>query len=328
MSLGGAFHRNGSMRGTLSTVPQADDSNYAAVILAGGDGVRLSSFTRKVFGYHVPKQFCPLFEGETLLDRTMRRVSLVVPPAQTLTVLNRAHERFYSPLLAATASSRLLVEPANRGTAAAILCALRRLIDSEHTGSVAIFPSDHYVSDDSTFMRHVAAAFHAVDLAPRLTVLLGVTPDGPEAEYGWIEPGAPVAATHSVLGHINQIRRFWEKPSPDVARDLYRGNCLWNSFVFVGNALNLLSLIASALPEMYGEFARVDSFSDGASEEENLRTIFRDLPTVDFSRSVLANFPEEFSVLPVTGVTWSDLGDPRRLVAAISTGNGRIAGEA
>ena len=78
MPLAGTAHRNGTY-GPLSTTPQSDESRYAAVILAGGDGVRLSSFTRKVFGYHVPKQFCPLFKGETLLEQTMHRVSLIVP---------------------------------------------------------------------------------------------------------------------------------------------------------------------------------------------------------------------------------------------------------
>jgi hypothetical protein len=58
--------------------PQCDGSKYAAVILAGGDGVRLRAFTHEHFGYHLPKQFCPLFEGQTLLEQTMRRVSLVV----------------------------------------------------------------------------------------------------------------------------------------------------------------------------------------------------------------------------------------------------------
>ncbi len=35
-----------------------DDFNYAAVILAGGDGVRLSSFSREVYGYHLPILRC------------------------------------------------------------------------------------------------------------------------------------------------------------------------------------------------------------------------------------------------------------------------------
>ena len=317
-------HRNWTP-GPASTTPQSDESKYAAVILAGGDGMRLSSFTRKVYGYHLPKQFCPLFEGETLLERTMRRVSLVVPPAQTMTVLNRAHDRFYTPILERTASSRLVLQPENRGTAAAIVCALCRMIEREHTGPVAIFPSDHYVGDDSTFMRHVSAAFRAVEIAPRLTVLLGMAPEVPETEYGWIEPGLAVSPSHPELRQINQIRRFWEKPSLDVAHDLYARNCLWNSFILVGNVLNLLSLTASALPEMYREFTRVESFPDGLSEDEVLETIFRDLPSVDFSRSVLAEFPAEFSVMPVTGVSWSDLGDSRRLLAAISSDGGHIS---
>src|SRR5271170_836017 len=318
----GATHRNGTSA-PFSDARKSIGSSCAAVILAGGDGLRLSSFTRKVFGYHLPKQFCPLFEGDTLLERTLRRISPIVPSAQTMIVLNRAHEQFYSSLLENTAPSSLLVQPQNRGTAPAIMCALRRLIDRGHTGAVAIFPSDHYVSDDSVFMRHVSAAFHAVEVAPKLAVLLGIAPDGPETEYGWIEPGAPVAAAHPVLEQINQVRRFWEKPSSDVAHDLYDRDCLWNSFVLVANAPALLSLMARALPAMYREFSRVESFA-ASTDERTLRTVFQDLPPVDFSQSVLAEFPQEFSVLPVTGVSWSDLGDPKRLLAAISHDSGRI----
>jgi len=306
---------------------QFHDSGCAAVILAGGDGVRLSSFTREVFGYHLPKQFCPLFEGKTLLEQTMLRVSLLVPAARTITVLNYAHEPFYAPLLNGTASRNLLVQPENRGTAAAILGALIRLVEAGHTGAVAIFPSDHYVSDDSIFMRHVAAAFHAVDFSPQLIALLGITPDGPETEYGWIEPGAPVATAHAALGRISHIRRFWEKPSPNIARDLYDRRCLWNSFVLVANAPTLLSLIARALPEVYLAITPIRSFLGTATEEEVLRTDYRDLPSVDFSGRVLAEFPAELAVLPVTGVSWSDLGDPKRMLAVIaSSGAHAISG--
>jgi mannose-1-phosphate guanylyltransferase len=174
-------------------------------------------------------------------------------------------------------------------------------------------------------MRHVSDALRAAELAPELIVLLGITPDGPETEYGWIEPGPPVAATHHPLGQINQVRHFWEKPSLEVARDLYSRNYLWNSFIFVGNAMSLLSLIATALPEMFRPFSGVELFTGSASEKD-LQTIFLNLPSLDFSRSVLAEFPAEFSVLPVTGVTWSDLGEPRRLLAAISSGGDRHFG--
>ena len=49
-----------------------------ALILAGGDGTRLSALTRRITGDPRPKQFCPLLDGgETLLDRTRRRVDLL-----------------------------------------------------------------------------------------------------------------------------------------------------------------------------------------------------------------------------------------------------------
>ena len=48
-------------------------SERAAVILAGGDGTRLSAFTREMFGEEIPKQFCRFRSEYTLLEQTWRR---------------------------------------------------------------------------------------------------------------------------------------------------------------------------------------------------------------------------------------------------------------
>src|SRR5260370_13435455 len=293
---------NGKSEPLFLTTSYFDDSNYSAVILAGGDGVRLSSYTREVYGYHLPKQFCPLFDGETLLEQTIRRVSILVPPSQTLTVLNRAHRKFYAPILNGTAAGDVLIQPQNRGTAPAILCSLLRLIEAGRTGPVALFPSDHYVRHDSAFMIQVATAVRAVNRSPQLTVLLGIARDGPETEYGWIEPGSPLALPEVGIGKISRIRRFLEKPSPDVARELYDRNYLWNSFVLIANPTTLLSLIARALPELYRVFSGVQPFFGGPVEDEILQTIYPQLSSADFSASVLADYSTEFSVLPVSGV--------------------------
>ncbi len=307
--------------------PEFQEANCAAVILARGEGARLSSyiFGYHLFGYHLPKQFCPLFDGKTLLGETLDRVSLVVPRSKTVAVLNRAHERFYSRLVDGMSARNCFIQPENRGTAPAILGALLRLIESGHTGAVAIFPSDHYVADDTKFMRHVARAFSAVDRSPQLIVLLGITPDGPENEYGWIEPGTPAADTHPAFAQIARIRSFWEKPSPAVACELCERGYLWNSFIVIADAVVLLSLIAVAVPELYLAMTRVRSFFGTGIEDEVLGSVYRDLPVVDFSGSVLAASPTELSVLPVAGVGWSDLGDQKRLLAAISSGGQRIS---
>lgn len=45
------------------------------VILAGGDGTRLTSLTRQITGDDRPKQFCPSLGADTLLSETRRRVA-------------------------------------------------------------------------------------------------------------------------------------------------------------------------------------------------------------------------------------------------------------
>jgi mannose-1-phosphate guanylyltransferase len=75
--------------------------NDWAVILAGGDGTRLKSLTRRISGDDRPKQFCRILGHETLLEQTQRRVSLEVAPQRTIYVLNRAHQLYYAPLLTA-----------------------------------------------------------------------------------------------------------------------------------------------------------------------------------------------------------------------------------
>jgi mannose-1-phosphate guanylyltransferase len=326
MSGAGTAGRRVKSEPAFLTSSEQENPNYSAVILAGGEGERLSSFTRELYGHHLPKQFCPLFGGKTLLEQTLRRVSLLVRPSQTVIVLNRAHKRFYSPLLNGTEYLNLVYQPENRGTAPAILCALLRLLETGHTGPVAIFPSDHYVSDDYVFMQHVSAAMRAIERTPRVAVLLGIAPDSPEVDYGWIEPGTPVELPRSGRAQISRVRRFLEKPSADVARELYRQHYLWNSFVVIGNATRLVSLIAKALPELHSVFEGIRPFFGGAVEEEVLRIVFEELPSIDFSRSVLTKLPTEFSVMPVSGVSWSDLGDAKRMAAAISSSGNRISG--
>src|SRR5258705_10878561 len=75
-------------------------SRHWSVILAGGDGVRLRALTRGLTGDDRPKQFCALVGPDALVTEPGRRAALVAPAHRTLVVVNRAHERFYTPLLA------------------------------------------------------------------------------------------------------------------------------------------------------------------------------------------------------------------------------------
>ena len=60
-----------------------------AVILAGGDGTRLKSLTRRITDDERPKQFCPVMGDVTLVEETQKRVAIELAKERTVFVVNR-----------------------------------------------------------------------------------------------------------------------------------------------------------------------------------------------------------------------------------------------
>ena len=162
-------------------------------------------------------------------------------------------------------------------------------------------------------MGHVDAAFDLVTARPDVVTLLGVTPDRPETEYGWIEPAQPIAGPEA--RPFFGVRRFWEKPAPALAQTLLEDGCLWNSFVMVGRGATLLGLIERTLPDLTRGFLPIRRFMGTPLEATVVEAVYRGLPAADFSRGVLGRSAAHLAVLPVRGVAWSDLGHPARVLA-------------
>ena len=302
-------------RGNGTRDPRAHPvgQNRSAIVLAGGDGTRLRELTRQIAGDDRPKQFCPLLGEKTLLGETRGRVALAVPPSRTFFSVTASHARYYAPLLADVRSRQVVAQPVNRGTAPAILYALLRVAAVTPSAPVAIFPSDHHVSDDEDFMAHVHAAFDLVDARPDLVTLLGITPDRPETEYGWIEPAQPIVGPRG--RPFYGVRRFWEKPASELAQALLADGCLWNSFVMVGLGATLLGLIERTLRDLFSAFLPVRRWMGTPMEAAVADAVYRTFPASDFSRGVLGAIAPRLAVLPVRGVAWSDLGRPERVLA-------------
>ena len=287
-----------------------------AVILAGGDGTRLRSMTRAIAGDDRPKQFCPLIGGRTLLDQTRERVALSISPNRTLFVVTEKHQPFYASLAATLSKDLVVAQPHNKGTAPAILYALLRVAAKSPQATVALFPSDHYFADDEGFMSHIDLAFDNARSSPETITLLGITPTSPEPEYGWIEPAASIIS--NAPRSISRVNRFWEKPSAEVARELMKRGCLWNSFVMVGRVDALLKMTQRALPELFSAFAAVvPSFGTGA-ERFRIGGLYSGMSESNFSHQVLATRSNELAVMRVGEVGWSDLGEPSRVLSTLA----------
>jgi mannose-1-phosphate guanylyltransferase len=179
-----------------------------AVILAGGDGVRLRDLSYSVSGDGRPKQFCPFFGGKSLLAHTRERILPLFREENTLFVLNRAHEVHYRSQLADVPSSRRLVQPSNRGTAAAIALSVLAVLQRDTHATLAFFPSDHHYLEPSVFRATLSCGLRLAKDYPDRILIVGAHAHYLETEYGWIEPGP--ASLESARVPLHFVSAFWE----------------------------------------------------------------------------------------------------------------------
>lgn len=281
------------------------------VILAGGDGARLKPLTQFICGDARPKQFCPLFDERSLLDTTLERAALNVPADHVLVSLTRDHQRWYSREPALRASQRI-VQPANRDTAPPIVHSLLSVANNDPRALVAILPCDHHYSDEYLFTRALDQAFEIAGERDDLVILMGARPDYPEVEYGWIEMGGALPQHGSELFRVQGFR---EKPDIDSARRLFEHGALWNTFVMVGHVHAFLDMIRVMALDLLLS-VRSAPFWRGRETFIN-DDIYDRVPSVSFSRRVLASSSNRMAVLRLNNAGWSDLGDPARALMAV-----------
>jgi mannose-1-phosphate guanylyltransferase len=220
------------------------------------------------------------------------------------------------PLLAGLEPRQILEQPCNRGTAPAIFYGIRRLLELDRDATVAIFPSDHFVGNDQAFMGQVESAFNAVDAFPQLCVVMGIRPRTAETSYGWIEPAGKISLDHPELF---RVKRFREKPDAKLARRLFQNGCLWNSFILVASVKVLYSMVAEFAPDLFCTFNAELAESGPGAQASAIDRIYNKLATQGFSDLVLAQCPPNLAVLRMDHPQWSDLGEPARVLEAVSS---------
>ena len=293
-----------------------DDAAGAwAVVLAGGEGMRLRSVTRAIVGDDRTKQNVPLIGADSLLRQTMARAARLSPRERTLVVSQQHHAGWLAADLGAHREPKLLLQPENRDTAAGVLLPVYWIAARDPDATVVVYPSDHFVLEEAAFVAHVAEVVTFVDGQRDGIVLLGARATEPDTEYGWIEPGDAVGATAS--GSISRVARFREKPTPQAAAVCLAGEWLWNTFVMVAKASTLVSVANVLLPGLHHRLTAVTPFFGTRREAWALKKAYASLPRRNFSETVLQAGLPFLSVSALPPLTWSDLGTPQRLLKLI-----------
>ncbi len=287
-------------------------SSLWTVILAAGEGSRLSSLTRALHGEARPKQFAMLDGARSLLQITLDRVAELAPPERTIVVVGRHHARFADEQLGGR-GVRVLRQPRNLDTGPGLMLPLSAIRRVDPDAPVAFFPSDHHVPEPAPFLAAVREALAATATHPELVTLLGAAPERPETEYGWITPGPPIRDA----GPLRAVAAFVEKPALDVARHLLRQGALWNTFASVGRVSAFWRACEETLPCHAARFDAVLAAEHDLDDPRVLDRLYDAMSPASFSHDVLER-ASSLAVAEVAGSGWSDLGSPVRVRESLS----------
>jgi mannose-1-phosphate guanylyltransferase len=273
--------------------PDASAAPVWSVVLAGGSGHRLSDLAREAGTKHVPRQYCSLVGGPTLLESTLERAARHAGERRVLVVVAAEHERWWRASQAQWDGIGFVIQPEDRGTVAGLYLALDTIRRVDPDAVVLVLPADHHVDDEAKLSTAIEVAIEQVS-AQGAIALIGAEPDGADGELGWI---VPTRAGE----RISRVRELCERPGA-AAADLLRRGGVVNTFVMAGRLRDWITTVRRRAPEVPRAFA---GFRAGGS--------YADIPRRDLSRHVLQRSIASLRVVRLPPCGWSDLGIPARL---------------
>lgn len=270
------------------------------VLLCGGSGTRLWPLSRKSY----PKQFSPLLGDQSLFQASAARLAgegytapvVVTADAFRFIVKEQLGSAGITP-------GAVLIEPAGRDTAPAVLAAALHTYARDPDAMLLVAPSDHVIPDVEAFNATVAAALPAAQAGQLVT--FGIRPERAETGYGYLEMAA--APTGDVAPQ--PLKAFVEKPCAETAAAmLAEGRYLWNAGIFLFSAATIKAAYEQFAPDMVRavqgalDHAKCDlGFTRlGPTQWEQAQAI-----SIDYAVMEKA---DNLSVVPYLG-RWSDLGD-------------------
>ena len=287
--------------------------NLWAIVLAAGEGSRLSTLTRALHGREMPKQYATLWGGRTLLARTLDRTCAIVPRQRTVVVVPESFKALAQEQLDDYPGIKVVCQPCNRGTGAGVLFPLAHVLANDPGARVVIFPSDHHVDRMNPFRDAIRRAVMATHFAPSRTALVGAVAESADTDLGWIDY---VGDDRPLPGPAWGVHAFVEKPDAATALELLRKGALWNTMIIASRGKSLWDLADRHIPEVCWCFAIYRQLIGHRGADDFLRGIYPGLPVSDFCRDILQP-ATGLAVTPMIDAGWFDCGTPERLFRAM-----------
>ena len=273
------------------------NSNYYAVIMAGGIGSRFWPVSTEAF----PKQFHDMLGmGQTMLQKTFWRLNKIIPSENIYILTNERYLEITLKQLPEISEKRVVLEPAMRNTAPCILLSALKIKKENPNALMLVAPSDHWIEDENAFTRDVQACF---DAARREDVLLtlGIDPTFPNTGYGYIESDKNDAST------IKKVKQFREKPDYETAKQfLAAGNFLWNAGIFIWSTKSIIASFEKYLGKMNSLFSSGTAVLNTLEERQFIEKYYAEAENISIDYGILERANNVF--VKKATFDWNDLG--------------------
>lgn len=291
--------------------------NNWMLVLAAGAYQTLGHMTIDREGRSVPKEFCSLNGGDSLLQGSLRRARQLAPNRRICVVVDPDHEHYWRPMLPVLPDRNVIEQPCNRGTLNALLLGVLGILRRDPEARIVVWQADHHVLDEETLVNSVRSATASLYrdregvLGDRV-LLLGMVSDDIDDALSYIIPGAP-------LSHgIREVTRFAEKPTVVTARDGAGRGALCNSLILAAKGTSIVECIRERYPEIVaGLAARVAIDISAKRATGPLHEFYQTLPALNLSRVVGQGGEAAFCVFAAPACGWTDLATPRRVRNAL-----------
>ncbi len=282
------------------------DEHVYAVIMAGGIGKDLWPASRK----RMPKQFAGLFRSESMIFRTVRRIGAIVPSDRIFIVTSNAGKLQIERCLQNFPLQNVIVEPGIRNTAPCVALATAYIRKLDPEAVTVVLPSDHLVHDELAFTEIVREGI-AVAAENTGLVTIGIKPDRPETEYGYIQAAGELKPSRPFqLGsefRLYRVKTFAEKPDLHTAAQfLESSDFFWNSGVFIWHVDAITREFERSMPDLYKDMLHIYENIGTAAESKVIEDVYSWIHPISIDYGIMEKAETVFVIEGEFG--WSDLG--------------------
>lgn len=292
----------------------AKNNNYT-IIVSGGLGTRLWPLSHARY----PKQFIPLFDGQSLFQRMVKNAIATVSLKNVFIVCPVDYSIFIKQQTPRLLKKNIIIEPERKDNFAAIVLAMSVIYAKDPKANVAILWSDHYIFKAKSFVDSLVFSFSLLLKQPKSLVVVGTKPNYPETGFGYIKKGKLITnARLSTRGAFIALD-FKEKPNYKTAERYYISEkYLWNTGYKIVKAEVFLSQIKTLYPKLKKTLDGLQQYFSSGGSLVTLKKLYKTLPTgsIEF---LYTNKIKKVIVVE-SRLKWSDVGNWQSLSSLLEVG--------